>query len=124
MVVQLFTITSHAAALFSLSLGLYGLTFPAGALRLVGLESVPGLSHSISEVRATYGGVFIGISLYPLVSGEPHAFLALACAWILAGFCRLCSVLIDGATTRFNLTSVAIELAVGTLIALPHLSAL
>jgi len=121
---QLFTITSYAAALFSLSLGLYGLIVPAGALRLIGLQTVPGLAHSISEIRATYGGVFIGVSLYPLISGEPHAFLALAAAWILAGLCRLASVVIDGATTRFNITSVAIELGVGALIALPHLSAL
>ncbi|MCE9522281.1 MAG: DUF4345 family protein [Alphaproteobacteria bacterium] len=121
---QLFTITSYAAAFFSLGLGLYGLVSPKGALDLIGLQTVPGLSHSISEVRATYGGVFIGVSLYPLLSGEPHAFLALAAAWTLAGICRLASTVFDGATTRFNVTSVVIELCMGVLIALPHLSAL
>jgi len=118
------TLASYAAALFSLGLGLFGLIKPEGALNLIGLQTVPGVAHSISEVRATYGGVFTGVSLYPLVTGEQHAFLTLALGWILAGFCRLCSALIDGAFTRFNLTSIAFELGVGALIALPYLSIL
>ena len=118
------TIISYAAAIFSLGLGLFGFIKPEGALDLIGLQKVPALAHSISEVRATYGGVFIGVSLYPLVTGEPHAFLTLALGWMLAGVCRLCSALFDGAFTRFNLTSIAFEFGIGALIALPHLSIL
>jgi len=119
---EIFTILSYLAALFSLGLGLFGLIRPQGALDLIGLQTVPDLAHSLSEVRATYGGVFIGVSLYPLVSGEPHAFLTLALGWALAGFCRLCSAFIDRALTRFNITSIVIEFATGALIALPHLA--
>jgi hypothetical protein len=115
---------AYAAALFSLGLGLFGFVFPERALTLVGLQTVPGLAHSISEARATYGGVFIGASVYPLVSGEPHAFLTLSAAWLMAGISRLASLLIDRAATSFNALSVAIELVVGTLIALPYLAAL
>jgi hypothetical protein len=118
---MVFTILSYAAALFSLGLGLFGLIRPQGALDLIGLQTITGLAHSISEVRATYGGVFIGVSLYPLATGEPHAFLTLALGWILAGTCRLASALIDGAVTRFNLTSIAFEFGIGALIALPYL---
>ena len=118
------TIASYAAAIFSLGLGILGLVAPLTALNLIGLQTVPGLAHSISEVRATYGGVFIGASLYPLVSGEPHAFLTLAACWLLAGFSRLCSAIFDGAATRFNLTSIAIELAVAILAGTPHISKL
>lgn len=121
---EVFTIISYTATIFSLGLGLFGLIRPQGALDLIGLQTVPGLAHSISEVRATYGGVFTGVSLYPLISGEPHAFLTLALGWMLAGFCRLCSAILDGAMTRFNITSIAIEFATGTLIALPHLGRL
>lgn len=121
MLVEPFTILSYAATIFSLALGLFGLIRPQGALDLIGLQTVPGLSHSISEVRATYGGVFTGVSLYPLISGEPHAFLTLALGWMLAGFCRLCSAVLDGAATRFNITSIAIEFGTGALIALPYL---
>src|SRR5512134_871220 len=111
-----FTIAT-VATLFSLALGLFGLVWPERALRLIGLQTVPGLAHSVSEVRATYGGVFIGASLYPLISGEPHAFLTLSACWILAGLTRLASIVIDRAATPFNAVSVAIELAVGVLIA-------
>ena len=121
---DLLTIASYAAALFSLGLGLFGLIRPHGALNLIGLQTVPGLAHSISEVRATYGGVFAGASLYPLLTGEPHAFLTLAACWIGAGLCRLLSAVIDSAMTRFNLTSIAFEFGTGFLIALPHLSRL
>jgi hypothetical protein len=118
-----FTI-STLATLFSLGLGLFGLVFPDRALRLVGLQEAPGLRHSISEARATYGGVFIGASLYPLISGEPHALLTLAACWLLAGTSRLCSLLIDRAATSFNALSIAIELTIAALIALPYLAAL
>jgi hypothetical protein len=118
---DVFTILSYLAALFNLGLGLFGLIRPHGALDLIGLQTVPGLAHSISEVRATYGGVFTGVSLYPLVTGEPHAFLTLACCWIGAGICRLASTMIDNAATRFNLTSIAFEFGTGALIALPYL---
>jgi Domain of unknown function (DUF4345) len=117
------TLLSYAATLFSLGLGLFGLIRPQGALELIGLQTVPGLAHSISEVRATYGGVFTGVSLYPLVTGEPHAFLTLALGWMLAGFCRLCSAIFDGAATRFNLTSIAVEFGIGAFIALPYAAA-
>ena len=115
------TIISYAAAIFSLGLGLFGFIRPEGALRLIGLQTVPALAHSISEVRATYGGVFIGVSLYPLLTGQPHAFLTLALGWTLAGVCRLCSSVIDRAMTRFNLTSIAVEFGIGALVALPYL---
>ena len=48
----------------SLALGLLGFVAPHAALRLVGLQLVPGLAYSISEVRATYGGIFIGMSTF------------------------------------------------------------
>jgi hypothetical protein len=118
---EILTYLSTGAALFSLALGFLGFVRPLAALELVGLKLDTALPHSISEVRATYGGVFIGASLYPLVSGEPHAYLALASAWLLAGICRLCSAILDGAADRFNLTSIMFEATIGILIALPYL---
>jgi hypothetical protein len=111
------------AALLSLGLGLFGLFMPARALSLVGLQKVPGLAHSISEVRATYGGVFAGASLYPLLTGAPEAFLTLACCWLFAGAARLASVVVDRAATRFNFISIAFELGIGVLLALPYRAA-
>ena len=90
---------------------------------IVGLQPVPGLAHSISEVRATYGGVFIGASLYPLLTGAPPAFLTLACCWLFAGVARLASVVVDRAATQFNFIAIAFELGMGVLLALPYRAA-
>lgn len=105
----------------SLALGLLGFVAPHAALRLVGLQLVPGLAHSISEVRATYGGIFIGMSLYALVVQEPHAFLAVAAAWIMAAVARILSALLENAITPANIGGIVVELAIGTLIAWPWL---
>jgi hypothetical protein len=115
---------SYGAALFSLGLGVLGLVAPMHALSLVGLQPVPDLAHSISKTRATYGGVFVGASLFPLLTGAPPAFLTLASCWLLAGVARLVSIVVDRAATQFNFISVAVELVVGALLALPYLAAI
>ena len=112
---------SLIAQLISLALGVLGFASPATALRLVGLRLNPDLPHSISEVRATYGGIFLGMSLYTLVSAEPQACLALASAWGMAGVSRILSAIFDGAMTRANAGAIVMELGLGALIALPWL---
>lgn len=112
---------STIGAAASLALGLLGFVYPNAALRLVGLQLVPGLAHSVSEVRATYGGIFIGMSLYALVMQEPHAFLAVAAAWIMAAVARILSALFENAITSANIGGIVVELAIGTLIAWPWL---
>jgi hypothetical protein len=114
---------SLIAQLISLALGVLGFASPATAIKLVGLRLDPDLPHSISEVRATYGGIFLGMSLYALVSAEPHACLALASAWGMAGVSRILSAIFDGAMTGANAGGIVLELAVGVLVALPWLSA-
>lgn len=118
------TYLAYGAALFSLSLGVFGLIAPTRALKLVGLELSPGLAHSISEARATYGGVFVGASLFPLLSAQPYAFLTLSSCWLAAGIARLLSLVIDKAANQFNIISIAVELGVGFLLALPYVDAL
>lgn len=109
------------AALASLTLGLLGFIAPQIALKLVGLNKDPALAHSVSEVRATYGGIFMGMSLYALLSQEPHAFLTLAAAWLMAGFARILSAVIDRAPTPANFAGIVVELAIGGLVAWPFL---
>ena len=112
---------STIGAAASLALGFLSFINPHAGLRLVGLQLVPGLAHSISEVRATYGGIFIGMSLYALVVQEPHAFLAVAAAWTMAGLARILSAILDNALTPANIGGIVVELAIGTLIAWPWL---
>ena len=46
-------------ALITVALGLLGALAPAAAARLVGVQPVGGVG--LSEIRATYGGLFLGL---------------------------------------------------------------
>ena len=104
-------------AVLSLGLGLYGLFVPMGALRLVGLALDPARPEGISEVRATYGGVFAGFSAAALVLQSPEAFAVLAAGWAGAAVARTASVLVDGAPLRANLAGIVVEAGIAGLAA-------
>lgn len=102
-------IVASVAAVLSLLLGLYAIVSPRGALRLVGLSLDPSRVEGISEVRATYGGVFTGISLAALLTGSPVAFLVLGSGWAGALVLRLVSSAVDRVPVKANLPGIATE---------------
>ncbi len=103
------TIIASVAAVLSLLLGLYAIVSPHGTLRLVGLSLDPSRAEGISEVRATYGGVFTGISLAALLTGSPVAFLVLGSGWAGALVLRLVSSAVDRVPVKANLPGIATE---------------
>ena len=115
------TILSYLGALFSLGLALLGIFSPSSAMRLVGLVPHEKAPHAVSEVRATYGGVFFGVTAFALATGAPMAFLALASCWICAMLARVFSMLVDGVRNRHNWISIAVEGGIGASIAAPHM---
>jgi hypothetical protein len=113
-------ILSYLGSFFSLGLALLGLFSPAGAMRLVGLVPHEKAPHAVSEVRATYGGVFFGVTAFALATGAPMAFLALASCWLCAMVARIGSMIVDGVRNRHNWNSIAVEGGIGLAIAAPH----
>ncbi len=111
----------YLGALITLGLGLFGLLYPRGAVSMIGLALNPDLRHSISEIRATYGGLFIGAAAYTLATGAATAFIVLGMAWVGTGLARVFSMLLDKAVTRINLMATAMELVIGILFLAPHL---
>lgn len=77
------------------------------SIRAVGKEGV-------SEIRATYGGFFLGISIYALISQSPMVFNLIGIGWLSAALVRLLSILSQGYTLR-NLGGVVFEALVGLL---------
>lgn len=107
------------AVVGTIAMGLLGLVAPRRAAMLVRLrESAP---EGFAEFRATYGGLFVGLGLVPLLSAAPEAYLVAAAGWGGAAAGRLVSMWLDGAHWQHNLgglvleASFAVALAAGNL---------
>jgi hypothetical protein len=107
---------NQLGALLTAALGLMGLVAPRVASRFVSLE--PAGRIGISELRATYGGLFLGLGGFALASQAPAAFAAAGVAWLCAGAGRLLSVLIDRSRDAKNVAGIAFELGIGALLLL------
>lgn len=95
-------------------LGLLGTLRPDDAAALVGIT--PNGSFGRAEVRATYGGVFLGAGAACAILRTPDAFLVIAAATLSAAVVRTLSVGIDGATSNENIVGIVLEGAIGVLL--------
>lgn len=101
-------------ALLTVALGLLGLLAPLHAGRMVGLK--PEGPRGLSELRATYGGLFAGLGLACLVLQAPAAYAVAACAWLGAALARLASMAVDRNPSWLNAGGLALELLIGVLL--------
>lgn len=100
-------------AAITLGLGIMGLTRPSAAAAFTSIA--PQGILGLSEIRATYGGLFAAMGAYALLAPSPAAFTVLACAWTGAAGGRVVSVLIDGSRSSRNLGAVLFEAAIAAL---------
>lgn len=110
------------------ALGGYAMARPEDVAELVGLKRDPDKPHSLSEIRASYGGLFLlshaGTALalgYAPMVGAAMA-LALGLAWGGAGLARGWSMVRDDADTPFNVQATIFEFLMGVALALPFWS--
>jgi hypothetical protein len=106
--------TANIGAGIMVLLGLLGLVFPGRVSRVVGVAPVGALGFS--EVRATYGGFFLGLGVACLVAQSTEAFVVAGTAWGAAAFVRVLSVVLDHSRTRENFAGVLIEAAMAALL--------
>ena len=113
------------ACLIGAGLGLVALLRPLKVLKMVGLSLTEGVGHSLSEVRATYGGLFFvshaGVAMALAVSPKIGACMsaALGLAWSGAALGRVVSMLVDKAVNRFNISATLFEGLMGIALATP-----
>ncbi len=112
-------ILPYLGAAVSVVLGIFGTFWPHSAAALVGIRLDPAATHSISEVRATYGGLFLGVGLFCLISGSPGAFLALGCGALGTALVRIGSILFDHAASGKNWVAAAFEFGLAALLIIP-----
>ena len=101
-------------ALCTLVLGLFGLVTPMRAARMVGL--IPDGRRGISELRATYGGLFVAMGLACLVLQDPAAYGVAALAWLGAAAGRAISMAVDREVSWLNVGGFALESTLGALL--------
>lgn len=104
-------------SLITLGLGIFGLFWPLAAARLVGIE--PDGERGISEIRATYGGIFLAIGLFATINQTNEVFRALGVGWLGAGAARSFSYVHDQSRSVGNLAAIVIEIAVGLSMLVP-----
>lgn len=102
----------NLGALITLLLGLLAVIRPDVIQRFVSIRAVG--KEGRSELKATYGGFFIAIALYALVTQSYTAFTVLAVGWLGAALVRAMT-LCQGAFSWRNLGGVLFEAIVGGL---------
>jgi hypothetical protein len=104
------------ACIVTIAVGLFALLRPKGVGLLTGLapQAPPGVAH----IRASMGGLLIGLGAAPLILGSDAAFATVGIANLAAAAVRLASIVIDRSAGLFSLVSLAGELAVGVILIL------
>lgn len=111
---------AQAGSLITLVLGVFGVTAPLRISKLVGISPIG--NHGLSEVRATYGGFFVGLGVMCLWLQQPQVYLVAGVAWMCAATVRVLSIMIDKAALPNNFGGVFIEGGVGALLLLGAVS--
>jgi len=98
-------------------LGLLGLFLPYKAAAFVSISPV-GLNGR-SEIRATYGGLFLALGVACIVAQAEMVFMVAGVAWLGAAVGRVYSALVDRNGDIKNIGGIALEAGLGTLLVLP-----
>jgi hypothetical protein len=104
-------------SLVTLALGIFGLFWPLAAAAFVGIE--PDGERGLSEIRATYGGIFLAIGLFATIAQSSDVFRVVAVGWLGAAAARSFSYVHDNSRSGANLMAILMEGAIGLSMLLP-----
>ena len=102
-------------ALLTITLGLLGAVTPRRVSKVVGIEPIGGIG--LSEVRATYGGLFIALGGACIVVNSSQVYMVVAAAWLGAAAMRVLSLCVDRGSFPKAIGGGVIELTIGLLLA-------
>lgn len=107
---------AYLAAGLTLLLGLLGLLNPLLTVRLLGLEVIE--PRGLSEVRATYGALFVVMGAIMLWAAPSRRYGSVwlrvpGMLWLAAALGRILSMGLDGAVTIGNIVTLALQLLIG-----------
>ena len=102
-------------ALLTITLGLLGALAPRRVSKVVGIEPIGGLG--VSEVRATYGGLFIAMGGTCLMVNSSQVYFVAAAAWLGAAAMRIPSLIVDRGSYPKAIVGGVIESTIALLLA-------
>jgi len=103
------------AVLATTATGLLALAKPSAAYDFIGLNAEG--PRGVSEIRAIFGGLFIGLGLAPFFLG-PSAYRMLGIGYLAIAVARLFSIVIDQSYAQSNWISLDIEIVLGVILVL------
>lgn len=109
------TIAPVLGCLLTIALGGLGVVAPHRAARLVSIQ--PLGANGTSEVRATYGGFFLGLGTAALLWAEPAGYAVASTAWGGAAVARLLSLVGPHSDRRRQLLGLGLEAGIAAMLA-------
>jgi hypothetical protein len=107
---------AFVGCLITLALGLLGALAPTKAALFVSIE--PKGRTGVSEMRATFGGLYLGLAFAALALQTKSAFIVAAACWLGAALLRAASVVLDDSRSVRNLRAIGVEAGIGALFVL------
>jgi len=103
---------SNIALLICLALGLLAIFRPEQIQSFISIRAVG--KEGKSEIKSTYGGFFVGLSIYALAVQSADVFMVIGIGWLSASFIRFVG-LFRGLLTIKNVGGVFFEALIGVL---------
>jgi len=107
-----------AGAVITFGLGMLGLLNPLAAARFTSLE--PKGKVGLSEIRATYGGLFAALGLAALLMPGSASHQVVGFAWAGAAIGRSGSVIVDRSLSPKNFGGILMEAGIAALFLAPY----
>jgi len=112
---NILTILKIIAALATFATGVLAFVKPSAAYDFTGLNA-KGM-RGVSEIRAVFGGLFIGLGFAPFILGA-SAYTMLGIGYLAIAAARIFSILFDKSFARSNIISLGIEIVLGVFLVL------
>ncbi len=104
----------NLGAIVTTGLGVMALVRPAAAAGFTSMQPVGALG--VSEIRATYGGLFAAIGLACLLTQSPHSFTMVGVAWLGAALGSVLALALDRSDAGRVVAAIVFEAAVAALL--------
>ena len=111
------TILQVIAVIGTILTGLYALLVPTKIEGFTGIRPIGG--RGITEIRAVFGGLFIGLGVAAFLLDHAVAYPMLGIMYLAIGLVRAISMFMDKSIERSNLISLIVEIIFGIILVIP-----